>query len=783
MQMKLATPMVEPHKILIVDDDPDELFATSRILKKQDLTVETAGSGSSALELVESYNPDIILLDVVMPEMDGFEICRHIKSQKKYDQISIILVSNHRTTPEYVATGLDAGADEFISRPCNVKEFVSRVKSIVRLKTVERELRVQQQWMHVTLSSIGDGLIATDDTETIVFMNPAAEQITGWNSGDACGQTFESVFHIVDDDTGDRIDNPIRKALKIGKAFELKDNVNLLKKQGSQIPIADSVAPIKQTNDDIIGGVVIFRDVAEKKQSEKALKKSAQEWEFLFKAIGQITLVVDPDHRILDANDAAMTHFKMDQADMIGKRCFELFHDSSHPPKTCPMIKALVSKEQEAGEVAISRLDGDHIVSCTPILDDQGKIEKIIHISTDITPFKKAEQERRTIERQLQQAQKLEAIGTLAGGIAHDFNNILSSILGFAEISLEEIDTLSRSALEDNLKEIYNGGKRARDLVRQILTFARRQTQDSLEPVNMGLVIKEVVKFLRSTVPVTIDICHTINTDACVQGDSTRVHQVIMNLCTNAVQAMENTGGKLGIHLNLKHVENQTVGFPPKKLNGDYLELVVSDTGAGIPETIQNQIFEPYFSTKKSKEGTGLGLSTVLGVVQDCDGTVDYQSNTDVGSRFRVYLPASQQSLVEAEMAVQDLPTGCESILFIDDELPIAKMGTRMLSSLGYRVTAFTDSGKAFQMFERNPEKWDIVVSDITMPKITGDDLAQRIREIRSDIPIILCTGYSKRTAGMDNKTLGVDALCFKPIMIKDLAVTVRQALDTKTKK
>ncbi len=349
--MNLIDPPEKGSRILITDDDPDQLFVTARILNKAGYDVDQALSGEEALEKASIFKPDLMLLDVVMPDPDGFEVCRRIKSVPHLKDISIVFLSNHSHTPLDKSQGLDAGADDYIARPYNSTEFLSRIKSILRVKTIENRLREQQKWMQVTLSSIGDGLITTDHNERIVFMNPVAESLTGWSNADAQGQNFEAVFNIIDEHNHTPVESPIRHALKHQAIFHLKDNVSLVAKDKRILSIADSAAPIKGTDNTIVGGVLVFRDITKKKQTEQRLEQATENWEALFKAIGHVTLIMDGNHTIMNANDMALETLGMTRAEIIGKKCFQLLHNENAPPPHCPMVKTLKTRQQEASLV------------------------------------------------------------------------------------------------------------------------------------------------------------------------------------------------------------------------------------------------------------------------------------------------------------------------------------------------------------------------------------------------------------------------------------------------
>jgi PAS domain S-box-containing protein len=389
-------------------------------------------------------------------------------------------------------------------------------------------------------------------------------------------------------------------------------------------------------------------------------------------------------------------------------------------------------------------------------------------IIQDITDQKK-------MKALLHQSQKMESIGTLAGGIAHDFNNILSSIIGFTELALD--DAAKGTPQEENLKEVYTAGMRAKDLVQQILAFAR-QSGEEKKPIRVDKITKEVLKLIRSTIPTTIKIKKNIQSNSLIMGNSSQVHQLIMNLCTNAAHAMEDSGGILEV--GLEDVElNEQYTLPLLMLkSGNYLKMTISDTGCGIAPDIIHSIFEPYFTTKSVGEGTGMGLALAHGIVTAYKGKITVDSELGKGTIFSIYLPITKKSQDYHPYEEEKLPSGNERILFVDDELPIAKMGSRILERLGYQVAVRTSSIEALELFRSKREDFDLVVTDMTMPNMTGDELAMELIALRSDIPIILFTGYSKKITDEEIAKIGIKAFAHKPVVKAEMAKTVRKVLD-----
>lgn len=408
--------------------------------------------------------------------------------------------------------------------------------------------------------------------------------------------------------------------------------------------------------------------------------------------------------------------------------------------------------------------------------DSQEKIaSQNISLIKEIEDRKELEKQKKEIEKQLFQSQKLESIGTLAGGIAHDFNNILTPIIGYTELVLYDIE--KGTLLENNLQEIYIAAKRAKDLVKQILLFAR-QTEEAPKPVQVDLIAKEAMKLLRSSIPTSVEIRQHIKSSALIMGNPTQVHQIFMNLCTNAAHAMENDGGIMEVRLTDIEIDTE-FNKPHSNIEpGNYIQLSVSDTGTGIPPDVIESIFEPYFTTKASGKGTGMGLATVHGIVKSYGGEIWAESELGKGAVFTIYLPITKKRTEDKLYQPEVLPTGVERILFVDDDLPIVNMNSQVLDRLGYQVTAQTSSIKALELFCSKPNDFDLVITDMTMPNMTGDKLAFELMKIRPDIPVILCTGYSKRISDTVAAEIGIKAFAYKPVVTADLAKMVRTVLD-----
>ena len=387
--------------------------------------------------------------------------------------------------------------------------------------------------------------------------------------------------------------------------------------------------------------------------------------------------------------------------------------------------------------------------------------------------------ERKRLEAQLRQAQKMEAIGTLAGGIAHDFNNILTAILGYTDLALDDIR--QEGTAWNYLHEVRKAGLRAKTLVQQILTFSRR-TEQLRTPVPLPLLIKEVLALLRASIPSTIEIRQEITQDVgTVLGDPTQLQQVLLNLCTNAAHAMHVTGGRLEVRLEAVVVDAPMITQHPELQPGPSVCITVTDTGHGIPPEVMERIFEPFFTTKGPGEGTGMGLALVHGIITDHGGAVLVDSVVGQGTTFTIYLPRSPEPAQnEASQDASASPgpqPGTECVLFVDDETILVSLGQAILQRLGYDVVACTSSVEALEVFRAAPRRFDLVITDQTMPHMTGEVLAQELRRLQPDIPIILCTGFSHVMHAERARELGIDAFLMKPLAMQEFAQTIQQVM------
>ncbi len=433
-------------------------------------------------------------------------------------------------------------------------------------------------------------------------------------------------------------------------------------------------------------------------------------------------------------------------------------------------------EEKQRYETVLSDRNGtsmDVEVSITPTFHEEKRAALLM--IREITDLKQIEKEKRELEKILQQTQRMEAIGTLAGGIAHEFNNILWIISANAEYALEVLQ--DGSEVRNNLKRIERACTRASGLVGQILSFSRRR-QQTPKPLDMRAIVKETLKFMRASLPKTIEIQTDIASDlGLVMADPTQLHQVVTNLCTNAYHAMKEKGGVLEVDLE-NIASKDTASFPLGMASGRYVRLRVRDTGVGMEPEVMKRVFEPFFTTKQVGEGAGLGLSVVYGIIESYHGTVTVNSEPGKGTVFEVFLPIIEDTSAAETRRTQPVPTGRERILFVDDEPEIADSAKEILEGLGYQVEIETSPVKALRLFSQRPDEFALVITDMTMPRMTGEALAKEILRIRPDIPIVICTGYGHLINEDRAKEIGVSEFIMKPASIANVADAIRRALD-----
>jgi PAS domain S-box-containing protein len=539
--------------------------------------------------------------------------------------------------------------------------------------------------------------------------------------------------------------------------------------------------PFRHKNGDIVGGIEITLEITEQKQAEKAIRESERRYSALVQESPDAIISLDKRGNFLSFNTAAERISGFSAEEVMGKHFAKIgvLPKESIPKALKGFALVVTGIERPPFELTIMRNDKSYLfMEANPRLIQQIGEKAWIQVTLrDITERKLAEGEKKKLEAQLQQVQKMETIGTLAGGIAHDFNNILGIILGNTELALDDVPEWNPARF--NLEEILKASHRAKDVVLQLLSFARK-TKLEKKPTDIIPIVKDSLKLLRSSIPASIELRQNITKNVnTILADPTQINQVLINLCTNAGHAMPD-GGIIEVTLKNAALDEDTAIQHPDVTPGRYVNLAVSDTGHGISREAIDRIFDPYFTTKELGKGTGMGLAVVHGIVKGHNGLITVQSEIGKGTTFNIFFPALGKEAIAQPEKSEELPTGDERILFIDDEESLAKLGHQRLERLGYTVDVATDPNEALGLFRCKPDQFDLVITDLTMPKMTGDKLVKEILNIRSDIPVILCTGFSEKIDEKKANAIGATDYIEKPHDKSELAIRVRQALDKK---
>ncbi len=636
---------------------------------------------------------------------------------------------------------------------------------ITERRETEVALRQSEQRFKQLFDEAPVGYHEIDTRGHIVRVNSTELNMLGYSREEMLGEPIWKF--IFEQESREEILTKLHVAIHSENSYER----TFICKNGSYLPVMVEDRILQSEQGQIVGLRSTIHDISERKIFIQALQESEEKYRRFFEDDLTADFISTPEGRILFCNPAFARIFGFKSVqEAMDNNAVSLYSNSKHRQDFLTLLKK--EKKLEYHEMQLHRIDGKpvHVIeNVIGSFDKDGKLYEMRGYLFDITTLK-------NLETQLRQAQKMEAIGTLAGGIAHDFNNILGAIIGYTELTMDDLD--DGSNIYSNLENVIAACFRAKELVKQILTFSRLDKIEK-KPIQINPIIKETIKLLRASLPTTIDIEQNILDKACyVLADPIQIQQIVLNLCTNAAHAMRNHGRKLGIGLSEIELDSQAISQYKGLTPGSYVKLEVSDTGQGIETAIMDRIFDPFFTTKDVGEGTGMGLSVIHGIVHALNGVIKVKSNVGKGTTFFVLLPSYIMEENRAKEEFKPLPRGHERILYIDDEVALVQIAVSRFTDLGYEIVGKTDSLEAMELFRSDPDYFDLIITDQTLPGLTGKELSKTVQEIRPGMPIILCTGYSNLINPKEVSKIGIAQCLYKPVSMREMPRIVRHVLD-----
>ena len=776
------------QRVLIIDDEKSLRRLLSTFLKDAGHRVTTAGNGKEAIEHFSTEAFDVVLIDIVLPDLSGIDLLERFQKARPE---TICIMFTGKPTMENAVASLRLGAFDYLEKPIERTKILQAVANAGMVKALrdeqsrlKAENRNYQNHLEQMVKEKTDALLKSEKRlrglvetmqEGVMILN--AEGCFTYVNPHLCSMTGYEADDLLDRSVTDLMDTENRRIYReemaqLQKTRSGRHEITLTCKDGIPLYVLLSTSLRFSPDGRYEGCYSIITDLTERRLFINALSQSttrSRQYERIVSASHDLLAFVDLNFTFLAANQAYADYVNQPIEKVPGMQVSDLFDPHLFENTIKPRLEQAFKGEKIVYQRHMVFPDGRKRfvdVAYYPYWDNRDVITGVVVSLRDITKLKE-------MEGQLRQAQKMEAMGTLAGGVAHDFNNILSAVIGYSELMIGD-ETLTPNNRE-SLEAILTAGKRARDLVQQILTFARR-SEIERGPLAVHLIAKEALKMLRSSLPTTLEIRHHVYPASNVPADPTQIHQVIVNLCTNAAHAMGGKG-RLTVSLENEMLDGDHGDVRHSLPNGPYVRLRVEDTGHGMSPEVVEKIFEPYFTTKEKGEGTGLGLATVHGIVQEMAGEILVESTPGKGTVFTLYFPAVPETKPEgAENRLAD--GGSETILFVDDETSIVRLNERRLESLGYETVGCTSSPDALARFKREPDRFDLVITDLTMPHMTGFALAEEIHKVRKDMPIILCTGFSGNLTQEQLNAHGVSEVLKKPLLTRELDEKIRAVLE-----
>ncbi|MCW9033484.1 MAG: PAS domain S-box protein [Alphaproteobacteria bacterium] len=655
-----------------------------------------------------------------------------------------------------------------------LQKYMGEMKNHIReQQKAEQALKESEQRFKDVAEAASDWVWEMDIDLKMTYVSDRLEAVTKISRDRFIGKTLL--------ETG-LMSTPVETWYENGKIIKARDafrniEYDLLTEDGEVLHWSFSGIPVFDTEGNFSGYRGTGRDITEKKHFELAQREVEERFRATFEQAAVGIAHLSADGSLLRVNQKLCEYIGYSKDELTQKNVVDMAHEEDWQNNRQQVMGVLNGKTEAVSfENRYLRADGEVLwanITLNPVTGGGEAAQYYVAVIEDITERKKEEEERRYLEEQLHQSQKMETIGRLAGGIAHDFNNILTPVLGYAEIILKKLP--EDSPLREKVNKIATASSRASGLVKQILTFSR-QGESEDQVIKLAPLIDEVLNLIRASFPANIYIHTHLDENApSIMMDQTQAHQLVMNLCTNGAQAMGHAGGVLEVHLDKFQATPGADGFPAEGKAGTYSRLIVTDTGVGMEEDEQERIFEPFFTTKEVGKGTGLGLSMVHGIVTRRGGYITVESKINKGSKFSLYMPSVEDINVAKASPVKGYEGGEEYILFVDDEADNVSMAEEMLSILGYAVEGYTDPLKALEAFKASPEKFDLLISDQTMPFLTGDLLAKEVMSLKPGMPVLIITGYSETLTPEESKKIGIREYLNKPLSMDDLDEAIRK--------
>jgi two-component system NtrC family sensor kinase len=887
-------------KILVVEDEA--IIARDLQWRLQGMGYEVpyiVATGEDAVIKVQEFKPDLVLMDIMLlGPMDGIQTADKIRAT---DDIPVMYLTSY-ADEEIVERAKITEPFAYLIKPIGDRELYSGIELTLSKHRTEKQLRENEKWLSTVLSSIGDAVITTNTEGNIVFMNPAAEGLTGWSIQEALGKDVEEVFNIINEKTEEKITNPVHKVLTKKTVTTLAHHTALITRSGTKIPIADSSAPIKDEDNNFIGVVLVFSDITERKKAEEALRKSEEQVRLLLnsaaeaiygldlegnctfcnpsslrllgfekeedllgrkmhnlvhhtridaspypeghcriyevmksgkgvhvddevlwradgssfyaeyrcypvkadgsiigavvtflditerrqaekfiqnilESVGEGFIVIGKDFRILSANRAFCDFVKMPVEEIIGKHCYEISHHIKKPcyeaGEECPVNTTFQTGKPHT--IIHTHYDKEGKPSFTEtrsyaMKDESGEVLSVIETINDIT-------EKKRLESQLRHAQKMEAVGHLAGGVAHDFNNILTAITGYG--NLLKMKTKEDDPARYNIDQILASVERGANLTQSLLAFSRKQIMNP-RPINFNTIVESVLRLLKRLIGEDIELTTKLTKeDVTVMADSGQIEQILMNLATNARDAMPD-GGTLTIETERQELDKEYVASHGFGVPGSYILISIADSGMGMDEETRSKIFEPFFTTKEVGKGTGLGLAMIYGIIKQHMGYINVYSEPEEGTIFRIYLPLIEKE-VEKVTHTEAAPSvgGTETILLAEDDDAARNLTKTVLEQFGYTVIEAKNGEEAIERFSENKDRIQLLVLDVIMPKKSGPDSYEAIRKTTPNAKAIFISGYTADIIlkkGVDKERLNFVSKPFSP---QDILKKIREVLDS----